>query len=90
MSSADSIRARLREARTGEIEIELRFSIPDVSLQRAFIHVCRRYGVTPYRAPRQQQTGLSVRARARSSSACSRDLRRRDPDGSETHADLGR
>lgn len=59
---ADAIRGLLRAAREGGApEIELACSLSDPRLQRVFVSLCSRYGLKPYRRPRQRQTTMMVK-----------------------------
>lgn len=64
-SGADAIeviRRQIEERRAREGEIEYRCSVADPSMQRVFVAVCERYGIEPYRVPRQRQSTISIRA----------------------------
>ena len=56
------IRAALSAAGRVEKNIEMNFSIPDRWARRLFTALCRRYGVKPYRYPRQRYSTVVLRA----------------------------
>jgi hypothetical protein len=58
----EAIRRQLGERRAREGDIEYRCSVADPSMQRVFVVVCERYGIEPYRVPRQRQSTISIRA----------------------------
>lgn len=60
--AAQRITERLADARTREPDVELQYSIPDPWSRRLFSALCRRYGLRPYRYPRQRRSTLCVRA----------------------------
>jgi hypothetical protein len=45
-----------------EHSIEMSFRLPDPWKRRAFLALCRRYGLRPYRYPRQRYSTILVRA----------------------------
>lgn len=61
-SAVEGIRLFLeREARQmGEVEAPV--SLPDPGIQRVFLALCGRYGVTVYKRPRQRGGNVTVRA----------------------------
>jgi hypothetical protein len=63
-AAAERIRAKLRETRRAEPEIEMRFSLEDGWRRQLFVALCRRYGMRPYRYPRQRRNTLMLRAPA--------------------------
>jgi hypothetical protein len=56
------VRAKLADLERKEPAIELQFSIPDPWSRLLLIALCRRYGLKPYRYPRQRRTSIMVRA----------------------------
>jgi autonomous glycyl radical cofactor GrcA len=48
------VKARLAELERSEQPVEMQFSIQDQWAQHLFIALCRRYGLRPYRRPRQK------------------------------------
>jgi hypothetical protein len=55
------VRARLAEIGRSEQPVEMQFSIQDQWAQRLFVALCRRYGLRPYRQPRQKRSTIMVR-----------------------------
>ena len=62
--AAERIRARLAEIRTWSPDTELVYSLPDPWKRRVFIALCRRYGLRPFRRPRQRHSTVCVIAPA--------------------------
>ena len=60
--AAERIRERLAELRGREEDIEYQYRLPDPWKRRLFLALCRRYGLKPYRARRQRQTSVMLRA----------------------------
>jgi hypothetical protein len=60
--AADRIRARLAETRSKEPDIVLVYTLPDPWTRKLFLALCRRYGLQPYRRPRQRYSTVQVRA----------------------------
>jgi len=56
------LRARLEEIGRSEKPIEFQFSIPDTWSRHLFLALCRRYGISPYRYPRQRRSTVVLRA----------------------------
>ncbi|ACA19521.1 conserved hypothetical protein [Methylobacterium sp. 4-46] len=56
------LRVRLAETARAEPPIELKLTVPDAWSARLLIALCRRYGLRPYRYPRQRRTTVMVRA----------------------------
>jgi hypothetical protein len=56
------LRARLEEIGRSEKPTEFQFSVPDTWSRHLFLALCRRYGITPYRYPRQRRTTVVLRA----------------------------
>lgn len=58
------IRTALGAAEKSERSIEMNFRLPERWGRRLFLALCRRYGLTPYRYPRQRHSTVVVRAPA--------------------------
>jgi hypothetical protein len=56
------LRARLEEIGRSEKPIEFQFSVPDTWSRHLFLALCRRYGISPYRYPRQRRSTVVLRA----------------------------
>jgi hypothetical protein len=56
------LKAKLAEIGRQDPAVEMQFSMPDPWAARLFVALCRRYGVRPYRYPRQRHTTIMVRA----------------------------
>lgn len=56
------IRAALDAAEKVERPVEMNFRLPDRWGRRLFLALCRRYGLRPYRYPRQRYSTVVVRA----------------------------
>ena len=61
-AALDRLKAKLAEVSRGDPPVELQFSLPDSWSVRLFVALCRRYGLRPYRYPRQRRTTIVVRA----------------------------
>ena len=61
-AAIERLRARLAEISRRDPPVEMRFSMPDPWAVRLFVALCRRYGIRPYRYPRQRRTTVVVRA----------------------------
>ena len=57
----ERIRARLAELEGSDPPIEMQFSLSDLWTRRLFLALCRRYGLKPYRLPRQRTTTVMLR-----------------------------
>jgi len=55
------VRARLAELQEQDPPAEMQFSMPDQWSRRLFLALSRRYGLRPYRHPRQRQTTVMLR-----------------------------
>jgi hypothetical protein len=55
------LRAKLDETGRTDPPIELKFSLPDQWSVRLFVALCRRYGLKPFRYPRQRFTTVMVK-----------------------------
>jgi hypothetical protein len=65
----DRLLARLAQEGLGaddDLEVELRYSLPDEWAVRIFIALCRKHGNKPYRYSRQRYTTVMVRVHQRS------------------------
>src|ERR1700720_4571293 len=58
----ERLKVELDEVSRRDPPIEMKFSLPDEWSVRLFIALCRRYGVRPFRYPRQRSTTIMVRA----------------------------
>ena len=58
--AAERIRARLAEVRALEPDITLVYSVPDPWKRKLFVALCRRYGLKPFRRPRQRHSTVQV------------------------------
>jgi hypothetical protein len=56
----DRILQRLEEIRSREKEVVLVYRLPDPWTRQLFVALCRRYGLRPYREPRQRATTVQV------------------------------
>ena len=61
-AALDRIRAALSSAEQVERSIEMSFRLPDRWNRRLFLALCRRYGIRPYRYPRQRHSTVVLRA----------------------------
>lgn len=61
-AALNRVRAALAATETTERSIEMSFRLPDPWKRRAFLALCRRYGLRPYRYPRQRYSTILVRA----------------------------
>jgi len=55
------VKARLAEQALRDPPVELQFSMPDAWSRQLFVALCRRYGLKPYRYPRQRRTTVMLR-----------------------------
>lgn len=63
-AAIDRVRAALGAAERTEKTIEMNFRLPDRWNRRLFTALCRRYGLKPYRYPRQRYSTVVLRAPA--------------------------
>ncbi len=61
-AAAERIRARLGKFQKSEGPIEMKFSLPDAWSRQLFVALSRRYGLKPYRYPRQRRTTVVLSA----------------------------
>jgi hypothetical protein len=61
-AAVERLKAKLDEISRRDPPIDMKFSLPDEWSVRLFIALCRRYGVRPFRYPRQRSTTIIVRA----------------------------
>jgi hypothetical protein len=61
-AALDRVRAALSAAEKTEQSVEFSFRLPDRWNRRLFLALCRRYGIRPYRYPRQRHSTVVVRA----------------------------
>jgi hypothetical protein len=55
------VKVRLAEQARRDPPIELQFAMPDAWSRQLFVALCRRYGLRPYRYPRQKRTTVMLR-----------------------------
>ena len=60
-AALDRVRAALSVAEKIERSIEMSFRLPDRWNRRLFLALCRRYGLRPYRYPRQRHSTVVLR-----------------------------
>ncbi len=60
-AALERVKARLEEQTRRDPSVELQFSMSDVWSRQLFVALCRRYGLKPYRYPRQKRTTVMVR-----------------------------
>ncbi len=60
-AALERLRARLAETQRRDQPIEMQFSLADQWSRRLFLALCRRYGLNPYRKPRQRMTTVMLR-----------------------------
>lgn len=58
----ERILQRLDEIRRREREVVYVYRLPDPWTRQLFVALCRRYGLAPYREPRQRRSTVQVRA----------------------------
>ena len=56
------VRARLAELQKQDSPVEVQFSLADQWSRMLFLALCRRYGLAPYRRPRQRYTTVMLTA----------------------------
>ena len=61
-AALERVRARLAELNRQDPAVEMQFSLVDQWSRLLFVALCRRYGLRPYRHPRQRHTTVIVRA----------------------------
>jgi hypothetical protein len=61
-AALERIRARLRQQQARDPAAETKVSLPDQWSRHLFVALCRRYGLQPFRYPRQRRTTVMVRA----------------------------
>jgi hypothetical protein len=61
-ASREALRAQLREWRQREPDVELRVTVGDSVGEAVFRELCTRYGVEPFRRPRQQGSTITILA----------------------------
>ena len=61
-AALERVRARLAESSRRDVLIETQFSLGDQWSRTLFVALCRRYGLKPYRLPRQRHTTVMLRA----------------------------
>ncbi len=60
-AALERVKARLAQQARRDPPVELQFSMPDAWSRQLFVALCRRYGLRPYRYPRQKRTTVMVR-----------------------------
>lgn len=60
-AALERVKARLAEQALRDPPVELQFSMPDAWSRQLFVALCRRYGLKPYRYPRQRRTTVMLR-----------------------------
>jgi hypothetical protein len=60
-AALDRVKARLAEQARRDPPVELHFSLPDTWSCQLFVALCRRYGLRPYRYPRQKRATVMLR-----------------------------
>ena len=61
-AAADRIRRHLKDTGSREPDVEYKFSLSDPWSRRLFVALCRRYGLRPFRYPRQKRQTIVVKA----------------------------
>lgn len=61
-AATNRILGALKAAEQSERPIEMQFALPDRWSRRLFTALCRRYGLKPYRYPRQRHSTVVLRA----------------------------
>ncbi|MFI5013550.1 MAG: hypothetical protein ACHQAY_14500 [Hyphomicrobiales bacterium] len=61
-AAVERLRAKLAEVGRQDPPVEMKFTMPDPWSVRLFMALCRRYGLRPYRYPRQRNTTIMIRA----------------------------
>ena len=61
-AAVERLKARLAASLPRDPPIEMKFSLTDAWSVKLFVALCRRYGLQPYRYPRQRRTTVMVRA----------------------------
>ena len=59
-AALDRLQQRLASLRRSEPAVEMQFSLGDQWSRRLFLALCRRYGLDPYRLPRQRLTTVML------------------------------
>jgi len=60
-AALERVKARLAEQARRDPPVELQFSMPDAWSRQLFVALCRRYGLKPYRYPRQRRNTVMLR-----------------------------
>jgi len=61
-AALNRVRAAINAAEQTERTVEISFRLPDRWSRRLFLALCRRYGLKPYRYPRQRHSTVVLRA----------------------------
>jgi len=64
-NARERILQRLREVEEWDPPVEYQFSMPDMWSRRVFVALLRRYGINPYRYPRQRYTTVMAKVSKR-------------------------
>ncbi len=60
-AALERVRKRLAELERTEHTVEMRFALPDPWSRQLFLALSRRYGLQPFRYPRQHRSSLMLR-----------------------------
>lgn len=60
-AALERVRAKLAQEERRDPATEMQFSLADQWSRHLFVALCRRYGLKPYRYPRQRRTTVMVR-----------------------------
>jgi hypothetical protein len=60
-AALERVKARLAAQVRIDPPVEIKFSLADTWSRQLFVALCRRYGLTPYRYPRQKLTTVMLR-----------------------------
>lgn len=60
-AALDRVRSRLAAMEKEDPPIEMRFALPDPWSRQLFLALSRRYGLRPFRYPRQRRSSIMVR-----------------------------
>ena len=59
-AALERVKARLAEQARRDPPVELQFSMPDAWSRQLFVALCRRYGLKPFRYPRQKRNTVML------------------------------
>lgn len=60
-AALERVKARLAEQARKDPPVEMQFSMPDAWSGQLFVALARRYGLKPYRLPRQKRTTIMLK-----------------------------